>query len=155
MDAERYLMQVQKYDRIIQNKLEEKEQWLAMATNITARMGGERVQASGSQQRMADAVVEAESIGEKITKAINDMLVKRNDIIETLEELDVQGYEILYKMYVGKVVVKKDGTIRTDYLSTKEIASDMFKTESWVRYERKKAIAELQKILDGREKEVN
>lgn len=155
MNAHFYLSQVQKYDRIIKNKLEEKEQWLAMATNISARMGGERVQSSGSQQRMADAVVESVDIGERITSAINAMMAKRNEIIETIEELNVQSYEILYMMYVGRVVAKKDGSYVTEYLTAKEIASEWCKSEGHIRYLHKVAIAELQKILDEREKAVN
>ena len=57
MKAKDYLQQVQKIDVIIKNKIIEKEQWMSMATSTTASSDGERVQSSGSQQKMADAVV--------------------------------------------------------------------------------------------------
>lgn len=155
MRAEYYLSQVQKFDRIIKNKFEEQEQWLAMATNITARMGGERVQASGSQQKMEDAVIESVSLGEQITRSINTMMAKRNEIIETIELLDLQSYEVLYKMYVGKVIVKKDGRLETEYLSPKEIAAEWHKSDGQIRYLHRQALAELQEILDKREKEAH
>lgn len=66
MKAKEFLRQIQKADRMIENKLIEKEQWKSVALGTTAhiqtaKIGGvvqglDRVQQSGSQNKMADAV---------------------------------------------------------------------------------------------------
>ena len=57
MKAKEYLLQVKKLDQMIQNKKVEKEMWMSMALSTTAPSDGERVQSSGSQQKMVDAVI--------------------------------------------------------------------------------------------------
>lgn len=52
-----FLEQVRRFDTMIQNKLIEKQQWMEMATSITANTDGERVQSSGAKSKMADAVI--------------------------------------------------------------------------------------------------
>ena len=56
MEAKEFLSQVKKLDLMIKNKLIEKQQWMDIALGITSNMSGERVQSSGSQSKMADAV---------------------------------------------------------------------------------------------------
>ena len=56
MKAKDFLKQLKKLDAMITNKLIEREQWKSIATGSTGVSDGERVQSSGSQQKMADAV---------------------------------------------------------------------------------------------------
>lgn len=154
MDALKYVSQVQKYDILIEKKKEQRTEYLAMASCITSPMGGERVQTSGSKQRMADAVIESVEIGEQILREHNELMIKRREIILTLEKLDVTSYEILYLMYVGKMKFDKNGNYKVHYLGIKEIAGHFAKTDTWARSAHRKALAELQKVLDEKEKEV-
>ena len=55
-EAQIYLERLEKLDVLIECKLIERRQWYELATSITANMGGEVVQSSGSQSKMADAV---------------------------------------------------------------------------------------------------
>ena len=56
VNAKKYLSNVSKLDKMIANKMIEKEQWEAVAEGSTAHSEGERVQSSGNPQKMADAV---------------------------------------------------------------------------------------------------
>ena len=53
MTAKEYLLQVKKLDMMISNKLQEVEHWKCIATSTNASGSGERVQASGSQQKLS------------------------------------------------------------------------------------------------------
>ena len=58
MKAKDFLNQLKKLDKLIENKLVERDQWFAMATSTTAPPAPEtgiRVQSSGSKQQMANA----------------------------------------------------------------------------------------------------
>lgn len=135
MDAKRYLEQYTKIDAVILNKTVEAEQWEALAQTITAQMGGERVQSSGSQQKMADAIDKCIDIKAEIEKLVN----KKKEIVNTIEELPMAEYDILHKVYIqGK--------------NFKEIQVEGINTYSWVTTTHGRALHNLQKMLDEREK---
>ena len=77
--AKDYLKQLQKLDRLIENKLAEKEQWKAMATNTTQQMTADRVQASSNPQKMADAVYKIIEIEAEIDAYILKVLCQKVD----------------------------------------------------------------------------
>lgn len=148
MKAQDFLKQLKKIDCIISNKTAEFEQWQSVATSITAPMGGERVQSSGSKQRMADAVCEKVDILTEIRTEINRLLAKRKDIIAVLEQLDAGEYDLMYKVYVGKMVLQKDGTFRTEYMTLKEVADVYCNSYGWATNIHGTALKNVQKILD-------
>lgn len=100
MKAKEYLQQVSKLDKLINNKLIEIEQWKAIATGTTAHSDGERVQASGSQQKMADAVCKYVAIEEEINKYIDELIEARQEVIRTIEQLPAIEYDLLHKVYI-------------------------------------------------------
>lgn len=137
MRAAEYLRQIQKFDCIIRKKLEKKEQWMAAATSISSNQSGERVQSSGTKDKMADAVINAVDIEKQIAEDIKRLVKKRDEVLNTLEHLDVVEYELLYKVYVEGVPLK-------------ECAGYFCKSYSWVTHIHRKALKNVQKILDGR-----
>ena len=52
MRAKDYLNQISKIDRLIENKIAEMEYWKAIATGTTAYSEGDRVQSTGSKEKM-------------------------------------------------------------------------------------------------------
>lgn len=101
MDAKNYLRQVEKLDVRITNKLIERQQWRDIAVGITASVGGERVQASGSQQKMADAVVKCVDMEKEINALVDSLIETKKDVIATIEQLDnPTEYDILHKRYI-------------------------------------------------------
>ena len=138
MRAKHYLLQIQKMDRMIQNKIAEAEHWKSIAAGTGLNTGGERVQSQGSQQKMADAVGRYIDIEKEITAAIDRLIDLRREIIQTIEQLkNVDHYDILYKRYV----------LYKEYF---EIADDMKKSQSWVAKAHGKALLDIQRILDER-----
>lgn len=100
MTAKEYLLQVKKLDMMISNKLAEVEHWKSIATSTTISGDGERVQSSGSQQKMADAVARYMDIEREINAAIDKLVERRQEIIKTIEQLPPIEYDMLHKVYV-------------------------------------------------------
>ena len=115
----------------------EVEQWKAIATGTTAQLGGERVQTSSSQQKMADSVCRYIDIESEINKSIDKLIDTKRDIIGVIEQLKLVEYDILHKHYV-------------QYLTLYEIAELYGKTYSWITSVHGRALNNVQKILDER-----
>lgn len=140
MNAKAYLQQVEKINAIIQNKLIEKEQWMSMATSTTASSDGERVQSSGSQQKMADAVVRMLEAEEKIERYVDILVDTKQDVIRTIEMLPVIEYDLLHKVYI-------------QFKSIDEAAEMMGKSYSWATTVHGRALKHVQNILNERRRE--
>ena len=146
-----YLLQIQKLDRMIENKLDEVEHWKNVAKSSTANNESERVQSSGSKEKMADAVCSYLTIEDEINAAIDKLIDKRQEIIETIELLSVDEYDLLYKMYVGITKVNKDDTQERIYMTLDEVAVLNDRSKRWAASVHGRALVNLQKILDERE----
>lgn len=138
MRAKDFMCQLKKLDNMITNKLFEKEQWLSIAYNTTARTGGERVQSSGSQQKMADAVGMYIDMEAEINACIDKLVDTRRDIISVIENLNAIEYDLLHKVYVQDI-------------SLYEVAGMYGKTYSWATTIHGRALKHVQNILDKRE----
>lgn len=140
MDAREYLEQVIKIDKVIENKLIELEQWQSIACSTTASMNNDaKVQSSGSQQKMADAVIEIVEIRDQINEIIKDKLAVKQDVISTIEQLESSYYDILHKRYVqGKDVY--------------ELCDIYGRTLTSIKRKLSKAMKQVQMILNEREK---
>lgn len=140
MNAKAFLKRLKKLDCMIKNKREERQHWLEIATNITAGAApetGVRVQSSGSQQRMADAVDRKIDIGAEIECAIRRLYEERQKIISVIEQLSLDEYDVLYQIYVND---------RTH----QEVADMKGKSYSWVTTVKGIALKNVQKIIDGK-----
>lgn len=138
MDAICYLKQLEKLDAIIKNKRIEKARWRDMALSITGHSDGERVQSSGSKQKMADAVIEYSDIDAEIEHEIIAAQRAKREIIKTIEQLTAKEYDILHMIYIQG-------------LSSKEIAAAKGKSTSWVTTIHRQALQSVQRILDDRD----
>lgn len=137
--AKDYLKQLQKLDRLIENKLAEKEQWKTMATNTTQQMTADRVQTSSNPQRMADAVYKIIEIEAEIDAYIDKLVDTKREVIGTLERLNPTEYDLLHKVYV-------------QYMTFDDVAFKKGKSYSWVTTVHGRALRNVQDILDEREK---
>lgn len=137
MDAKQFLRQLKKLDKMIENKLAEKARWKAIATGTSAQIGGEKVQSSGSQQKMADAVCRYVDIEKEIDEQIDILIDTRQDVISVIEKLKTTEYDILHKMYV-------------QYMSLYDVADIYNKSYSWATTVHGRALKNVQSILDQR-----
>lgn len=140
MNARDFLKQPKKLDKMIENKLIEKEQWKSIATGTTAQMGGERVQSSGSQQKMADAIARFIDIEKEIDECIDNLVDTKNDVIAVIEQLNASEYDLLHKVYV-------------QFLTLQEVADLYEKSISWAKTIHKRGLKNVQRILDERQNE--
>ena len=146
MRAKDFLLQLKKLDRLIENKLIERDQWLSMATSTTAASApatGIRVQSSGNQQKMATAIERYIDIESDLNVCIDRLYDEKQKIIRIIEQLDLIQYDILHKMYVG--VMKNH---KTHYLSFDEIADLYDRSYSWATTMHGIALKNVQKIID-------
>ena len=105
MRAKDFLQSALKIDKMIENKMYEKSQWIAIATSTTANCNGERVQSSGSKQKMADAVEKYMELEKEIDRYIDELVKKKNEIIKIVEQLPAVEYDLPHKIYIqGKTL---------------------------------------------------
>lgn len=139
MKAKDYLKQLQKLDKLIENKLAEKDQWRAIATSTTQQMSADRVQSSGNPQKMADAVCKIIEIESEIDACVDRLVDIKKEVINTLERLNPTEYDLLHKVYV-------------QYMTFDEVAGKKGKSYSWVTTVHGRALKNVQNMLDEREK---
>ena len=138
MNAKDYLLQIQKLDKLIENKLQEVAHWKAVATGTTVCSEGDRVQSSGSKQKMADAICRYMQMEDEINAAIDRLVDTKQEIIETIEQLSIDEYDLLHKIYVQKKELY-------------EAAMEMDRSYRWATSVHGRALANVQKILNERE----
>ena len=136
MTAKEYLKQLDKLDMLIKNKLIERQQLRDMAYSVTAQMGGERVQSSGNQQKMAGAIEKYIDIEKEIDVLIDRFVDTKREICTTIEQLDAVEYDVLHMRYIQKK-------------SYYEIAEAKERDYGWCTTIHGRALAHVQKILDG------
>lgn len=138
MNAKEFLTQVEKLDMLVQNKLIEKQQWMELALGITARIDGERVQSSGAQSRMAEAVEKCVDVEAEITALIDRLIDTRRAVLAVLEQVDSPiEYDVLHRRYIQK-------------MDLQDIADAYGKEYGWATTTHGRALKSVQKILDGK-----
>lgn len=136
--AQSYLERPEMIDAVVDGKLAEQKQWRELALNITANMGGEKVQSSGSQSKMADAVIKCIDMEEQIAEAVDKLIAEKKDVVQTIEKLySPTEYKILHMRYIR-------------YISLTDIAKQLNKEYTWVTTTHGRALKNVQNILDGR-----
>lgn len=103
LETKKYLSQIERLDRVIQNKLTEIYQLKTMACNIVVSTENERVQSSGDKERMASTVAKIVDIEREIDSLIDTQLERKNVIIGQIESLESNDmYHILFNRYVKR-----------------------------------------------------
>lgn len=135
MDVRDFLRQPQKLDLMITNKLAEKEQWKALALGITAKLSPDKVQSSGSQSKMEDAIIKCVDVDREIDECVDRLIAAKREVIEVIEQLNAGEYDILHKRYI-------------QYMPLDEIAIVKDKSYSWITTVHGRGLQNVQKILD-------
>lgn len=147
-EVKEFLLKVKKNEFLIQHKLREKEALKQRATSITSQIGTERVQSSGSKDRMADAVCESVDIGREIELDIITLERQRQEVIRVIDQLELEKYLLIYKVYVGELT--PDG--ERVYMTLKEFADTNHNTYNWATNIHGTALKDIQNILEQKEK---
>lgn len=137
MKAIDYLRRIKNIDAMINADMEDLAELEAMATKTTAVMGGERVQSSGSQQKMADCVTKIADLKSKIADELVELLNLKREAREILCRVkDGECITLLHKRYFL-------------FEKWEDIANDMNYHFKWVTGGlHGKALSQFQKELD-------
>ena len=143
MKAKDYLQKLEKIDMQIINKTTEInhliEKLKLVAESTTSHNEKERVQSSGSKEKMADAIVCYADLEEELRLYVADKMEEKNEILRTIESFPIGEYELLHKIYVQG-------------FSLKEISIQKSCSYSAITSLHGYAIKRLQRILNERDK---
>lgn len=139
LKAKIYLKKIEKMNAKINGYNEELAYLNALATRTTSALDGDRVQTSGSKDRMADCTVKMADMRNRINEEIDKMIDYKEDAWKLLEQCEPECITLISKKYF-------------QFKSWEEIAVDMNYTYQWVSGGlHQKALEQFQKALDERE----
>ena len=103
MTTKTYLSQIERLDKMIQNKLSEIYQLKTMACSVSVSNDGERVQNSGDKDRMGSAVARIVDLERETDSLVDSFVRKRKKIVEQIDSIeDVNYYHVLSMRYVSR-----------------------------------------------------
>jgi hypothetical protein len=141
LEAKEFLSQPRKLDLLIKNKLIETQQWRDLALGITANMEGERVQSSGSQQKMADAIVKCIDMEAEIDRLVDRFIDKKKDVVQVIEQVESPiEYDILHRIYI-------------QYHTLQDVADHYGKEYGWATTTHGRALKSVQEIREREDHE--
>ncbi len=146
MRADEYLKQAKRLDSLIENKREEERELRALAVSVTANCN-DMPRASGVSDKVGNTVSKIIAVQEQINDMIDKYVDVKQDIVRHLEMLPRKQYEVLYWLYVKKREKRKPG--QKLYYSWAEVAENLGCSEENIRKTRRRAVKNLQKILDS------
>lgn len=137
-EAEAYLKQDELCAVKIECKLAEIQQWEDIALSITQAMSGDRVQSSGSKDKLGEAVTSCEVAKGEVAAAVVELSDKRKEISKTLDGVDnPTWYKLLHQKYI-------------QHKQLKTIADNFKGSYDWAKTTHGRALKCVQKILDER-----
>lgn len=149
-ETKAFLNQLEKLDKLIENKLIEKEQWKSIALSVTGsgesvKINGvwqkmEKVQSAGNPQKMADAIARYVDLEAEIKQCIDRLIETKIDVINVIEQLNPTEYDLLHKVYV-------------QHITLYDVSDLLDKSYSWVTTVHGRALKNVKRILDERRKE--
>lgn len=148
MQVYEYLNQAKRLDALIENKREEELELWALATAVTQNNDG-MPHAHGGTDKIPNVVQKIIEVKERTNALIDQYVDAKQDIISNLEKLPRKQYEVLYWLYIKKREKREAGQKR--YYTWSEVAEGLGCTEQNISNIRRRAVKNLQKILDSQE----
>lgn len=103
MTTKNYLGQIDRLEKMIQNKLSEIYQLKTMACSVTVSNDGERVQTSSDKDQLGSTVAKIVDLEKETDNLVDSFSDKRKHIIEQIDRIDnADYYHVLSMRYVGK-----------------------------------------------------
>lgn len=97
MDTKQYLGQIQRYDRMIKNKLDEIYKLRTLTMNISVSNDDDRVQTSSDKDKIG--VMLARIID--MEREVDEIIDKRCEIVIQIEKMEnLESYDILANIYI-------------------------------------------------------
>ena len=121
-------------DEIINNKLQEVEEWRSKCEYSGTSYGTERVQSSPASPRVESALDMYISVKQEKMREIAKLEAEKKAIISDIEKLPPNEYSVIYKRYVQNK-------------SFYQISSELDKSYSWCTWTHSKALEYLQRLM--------
>ena len=103
MTTKSYLSQIERLDRMIQNKLSEIYQLKTMSCSVTVSNDGERVQNSGDKDRMGTTVAKIVDLERETDELVDSFVEKRKRIVKQIDSIEnVDYYHVLSMRYIAR-----------------------------------------------------
>lgn len=136
MTADEFLSQIEKYDTLIDGKLNERQKLWCLATKVTASFDREAVQSSGVSDKVGDIGAKLVDVEREIDEIVDFYIDIQRECIEVIERLANKPlmYKVIHKHYV-------------EYMSYAEIAEEEHYSYTWIMEIRDRALREVEKIL--------
>lgn len=146
MNAYEYLEQVRKADaRIDAKQAEEKELWL-LATSMSQANDG-MPHGSGVSDKVGNIVAKIVEVQQRTAEEIDRYIDIKDDVIRHIEMLPPKQYEVLHWLYVRKRDCRRHN--QSWYYTWREVAENLGCAEQSISNRKKRAVKNLQKILDS------
>lgn len=148
MQAVEYLEQVKDLDSKIENKRDEERELWSLATSMTQNYSG-MPHGSGDNDTMTNIVKKIIDARNRTNAQIDKYVDAKQDVINHIERLPRKQYDVLYWLYIKKRDDRKTG--QKWYYTWSEVAEGLGCTEQNIANVRRRALKNLQKILDSEE----
>ena len=145
MEAIKYLDQVKRLDRQVE-KCRNKERELRALLESTTQVSNGMPHGSGNPDKITNTMQKLIEAQKRTNSAIDKYVNAKQDVIEHIKVLPERQYEVLLWLFIRKKDKRKPG--QDWYYSWSEVAGKMRCSEQNVSKLRRKAINNLQKILD-------
>lgn len=103
MTTKQYLGQIERLDRMIQNKLSEIRQLKCIAMSVTVQPKEINIQVSSDKDKIGSTVSKLIDLEKETEKLIDDYIFKRKHIIEQIDNMsDTNMYHVLSEKYIAR-----------------------------------------------------
>lgn len=101
MTTKQYLNQIDRINRMINNKLAEIYQLKTMVCSISVSANGDKVQSSSDKDKLGSAVAKIVDLENEINKAIDIYADKKERIVAQIDSVkDIMEYQVLFSRYI-------------------------------------------------------
>ena len=133
MVTKQYLSQIERLDKMIQNKLSEIYQLKTMACSVTVSNDGERVQTSSDKDRLGSTVAKIVDLEKETDRLVDSFIDLKKETMLIIRMIKSERHrEILFKKYL-------------EQKSLYEIAEELGMTDRGCKKAHKRALEEFEK----------
>ena len=101
MTTKQYLNQIDRINRMINNKLAEIYQLKTMVCSISVSVNEDKVQSSSDKDKLGSAVAKIVDLENEINKAIDVYVDKKERIVSQIDSIkDIMEYQVLFSRYI-------------------------------------------------------
>lgn len=101
MTTKQYLNQIDRINRMVNNKLAEIYQLKTMVCSISVSANEDKVQSSSDKDKLGSAVAKIVDLENEINKAIDIYVDKKERIVSQIDSIkDIMEYQVLFSRYI-------------------------------------------------------